>query len=80
VKDEDGGDNQQQQQDDEDEDQQQDEDAAQQQQEPLPELTGQLKWLYHLTTARNFFKQCSHCKGSSGAWSCSRCWFFFIVS
>jgi hypothetical protein len=25
-----------------------------------------LKWLYHLTTARNFFKQCSHCRGSSG--------------
>jgi hypothetical protein len=65
VKDEDVGDNQQQ-QDDEDEEQQQEE-AAQQQQEPLPELTGQLKWLYHLTTARNFFKQCSHCKGSSGA-------------
>jgi hypothetical protein len=63
VKAEDGGDNNHQQQDDEDEDQQQD--AAQQ--EPLPELTGQLKWLYHLTTARNFFKQCSHCKGSSGA-------------
>jgi hypothetical protein len=68
VKDEDGGDQQQQQDDEGDEDQQDEAEQQQQQdQEPLPELTGQLKWLYHLTTARNFFKQCSHCKGSSGA-------------
>jgi hypothetical protein len=29
-------------------------------------LTGQLKWLYHLTTTKEFFKPCSHCTGPKG--------------
>lgn len=34
--------------------------------EELPELTGQLKWLYHLTSTKQFFKPCRHCKGPGG--------------
>jgi hypothetical protein len=34
--------------------------------EDLPELTGQLKWLYHLTTTKGFFKSCNNCTGFKG--------------
>jgi hypothetical protein len=32
----------------------------------LPALQGQLLWLFHLTTSRNFFKPCQLCTGHAG--------------
>jgi hypothetical protein len=57
--------------DDSDNDEDDDDDDAQQQQqqedeEDLPELTGQLKWLYHLTSTKDFFKPCKSCSGARG--------------
>jgi hypothetical protein len=39
----------------------------QQQQGPLPALQGELRWLYHLTTTKGFFKPCRQCSSGRGA-------------
>jgi hypothetical protein len=56
----------QQQQDDLDQEAEQQEQEEQQEDDDLPELTGQLKWLYHLTSTKDFFKPCKHCSGARG--------------